>query len=265
MTRTTKNSKNSQSEPRQEATPEKAADPATAEVAKPPENARALSSENLHDMIVKAMSSEDIRTKLVESIVDTIVEQVTQSVYQALQMDLDEHREQLNTLDEKVNTLEKKVTALQSVCEEQEQYSRRNCLRFQGIKEVPNECTDDTIRRLASEKMDVELRPCDIDRSHRITPRSGTANGRPHSIIIKFASYNARQAVFSNRTKLKGTNVYVHEDLTAYRQQLLRKVRQSPDVARTWTNDGRIKALLKNNEKVSIRSEKDLEKLNVMY
>ena len=165
----------------------------------------------------------------------------------------------------KVNKLEEKVAALQSVCEEQEQYSRRNFLRFQGIKEIPDKCTDDTIIRLASEKMNVELRPCDIDRSHRLAPRSGTANGRPHSIIVKFASYNARQAVFSKRTKLKGTNVYVHEDLTAYRQQLLRKVRQSPDVAKTWTNDGRIKALLKNNEKVSIQSEKDLDKLNATY
>ena len=92
-----------------------------------------------------------------------------------------------------------------------------------------------------------------------------TKNGRPQSIIVKFARYNVRQSVYEKKAKLKGTNIYVHEDLTIYRQKLLNKVRKSPHVERTWTNDGRIKALLKSNEKVTILSEKDLEKIIEMW
>ena len=92
---------------------------------------------------MNALCTEEIRTKLVNTIVDTIVEQVTQSVYQAVQMDLDKHREERNALNKEVSKLDEKVTALQSVCEEQEQYNRRNCLRFQGIKETSNENTDE--------------------------------------------------------------------------------------------------------------------------
>ena len=55
--------------------------------------------------------------------------------------------------------------------------------------------------------------------------------------------------------------IYVHENLAKRRQELVNKTRQSSAVLRVWTNDGRIKALLKSNKKVKINSEKDIEKL----
>lgn len=53
----------------------------------------------------------------------------------------------------------------------QEQYSRRNCLRIHGMKETPNESTDDLALNLALGSLKIYLSLEHIDRSHRITPR----------------------------------------------------------------------------------------------
>ncbi|XP_072173215.1 uncharacterized protein [Diadema setosum] len=64
-----------------------------------------------------------------------------------------------------------------------------------------------------------------------------------------------RQEIYDSRSKLKGTNIYVHEDLTKSRQELLNKTRRSAQVLKVWTNDGRITAFLKSKKKETFFKE----------
>ena len=57
--------------------------------------------------------------------------------------------------------------------EEQEQYSRRNCLRIYGMPETKDENSDDVVLQLVNSKLNLgfQVRESDLDRTHRIQPR----------------------------------------------------------------------------------------------
>ncbi|XP_041486007.1 decorin-like [Lytechinus variegatus] len=79
---------------------------------------------------------------------------------------------------------------------------------------------------------------------------------------MKFSRYNVRDAIYRNRMKLRGSKVYIHEDLTSYRSSLIFKARTSVNVKKTWTSDGKITAFTNNGRKVRIACERDLENLD---
>lgn len=218
---------------------------------------------------IKEVISEPILDKLVTLIADTIMERVTQKIYAALKMDITAKETEINTLKRKVKDLEKSVSAVDKVQEEQEQYSRRESLRVYGLPETTNEKTDEVVREFVKERLNVELTSSDIARSHRITPKprpgSTARSENPKPIIVKFNTYNTRQAVFEAKSRLRGTRIFIQEDLTSHRRGLLNAAKQKSSVKRVWTNDGKITVLVSipgsNDRKVTIRNKSDIERL----
>ena len=93
-----------------------------------------------------------------------------------------------------------------------EDHSRRNNLRFEGIPELPRENWEQTaaeILKLARKiGIDHEIK---IDRAHRIG--NAGAGSRPRTIIARFHYYSDRELYLRNAHKLKGTRIFVNEDL----------------------------------------------------
>lgn len=180
-----------------------------------------------------------------------------QSTVAALQGEIRQMRVENNEMKSKIVTLETKADAA-------EQYSRRNCLRVAGVPEPTGgqtENTDEYVIKLTHDLgINVELN--DIERSHRIgRPR---ALGRPRDIIVKFASYRVRRKVYGVRTqtKVKGfMGVYINEDLTRQRSQLLRKARKmvkNKNLMSSWSSDGTILVRDLHDVVHRIQSENDL-------
>ena len=80
-----------------------------------------------------------------------------------------------------------KVSKLEKQADQQEQYSRRNCLLVHGIKEVREEATDDMIIETISKNLDIDITPHDIERSHRVG-WSQQPGEKPRPIIVKFST-----------------------------------------------------------------------------
>ena len=64
----------------------------------------------------------------------------------------------------------------------------------------------------------------------------------PRQIIVKFHSRMKRDELLKKRRELKGTNIYISEDLTPINQQVLACLRKKmPDeVEQSWSNRGRL-------------------------
>lgn len=194
--------------------------------------------------------------EMVSSIVNGVLEGL-QSTVTALGIENTQLRTENKELKSRVAVLETKVDAA-------EQYSRRNCLRVAGVPEPTagqTENTDEYVVKL-SRDLGVEVELNDIDRSHRIgRPR---ASGRPRDIIVKFTSYRVRRKVYGVRTqtKVKGfMGVYINEDLTKQRSQLLRKARKMVKdkiLTSAWTSDGTILVRDQHDTVHRILSENDL-------
>ena len=189
--------------------------------------------DDLQTRIQNALLSEAVIGTIVKAVADAILETVTSKVYASIDFDIKAKTEQIKDLEKQVKKLNKDVQDFKRTIEEQEQYSRRNCLRFHGIDETADEVTDQVIIKVVKEKLDIDLRPDDLDRSHRMPTRNHQRTGErrppppppPHRkpIIVKFSRYNIRREVYAARFKLRGTNIYVHEDLTRERSDLLFK------------------------------------------
>ena len=120
-------------------------------------------------------------------------------------------KEIINNLKEEVSTLKGRVEILEKESDDQEQYSRRNCILVHGLEENKDEITDDLVASFMRDKMYIDLSVTDINRSHQI----GKPNPRKkRPIVVEFVRYNDRKKVFSNKKKLKdylSRNIYYGE------------------------------------------------------
>ena len=156
--------------------------------------------------------------------------------------------------------------------DDSEQYTRRNCLIFAGLtEEDEGENTDELVRGVCKEKLDIDLDVSDIDRSHRL----GTAlrrregdqrSGRPRNLIVKFTNYRAREKVYGARMKLRkfDQKIFINENLTKERSQLFWKIKKANKNKdhQIWTQDGTIVVKSPNGTRIKIARESDLSKLS---
>lgn len=168
--------------------------------------------------------------------------------------------------DKKIHDLESELRMCKASLEEQEQYSRRNTLLLHGIPERPQENTDKLLCDFAKEKLEIEISPMDLDRTHRVgsfTSRDGSTRIRP--VIAKFSRYGPRQAVYAARAKLKGSKIYIHENLTTERQIWMQKIRKKYPTPhnRVWSQDGRIKIRTETDRILTVSSARDMRTLQI--
>ena len=151
------------------------------------------------------------------------------------------------------------ISNLLNKIDELKQYSRRNCLHINGIKETDppkenvseetseistQENIDIAVLLLFNEKLRVDVHIRDIDRTHRIGREKQKNKDAPRPIIVKFSNYNTRQRVFQARSKLKGTQITIVENLNSKRVAILSKVRNKFGVRNVSSLDGRIFAVV---------------------
>ena len=114
-------------------------------------------------------------------------------------------------------------------------------LRFHN---VPSEnCTDDTDSVVVKicQEMGVNINTDDINRSHPI----GRPRNNKRQIICRFRNWKIKNQVYSAKKQLKtnSSNIFVTEDLTKYRQNIVSKIieaKKAKMVHSFWTYDGRI-------------------------
>lgn len=173
---------------------------------------------------------------------DEIVSVVKAAVSEAVDTQLKEVKEANKRLTSENEMLKARVSELEAIAEQSEQYSRRNSLRISNIPETEEEDTDLIVLDIA-DTLNVEIRGYDIDRSHRV---SKSDSKKARDILVKFATYRARQRLYGARSNLKSTKyhgVFLNEDLVKSRSKLLWEARQKVKgnfLWGAWSVDGRL-------------------------
>ena len=84
------------------------------------------------------------------------------------------------------------------------------------------------------------ISPLEVSVAHRL----GQASNRPRPIIIKFTRRCVKTLLMHNKKKLRHTagwhNVYVDEDLTIWRRNLVSELNKVDDLQKVMTIDGKI-------------------------
>ena len=97
---------------------------------------------------------------------------------------------------------------------------------FCKVKQNYSRCSTVTICGSVTEfcktKLACDLESCEIDRTHRVgRPRLG----KQRVIIVKFCSYQSKIKVMKCKRNLKGTSIYVNEDLIFFNKVLFNYAR----------------------------------------
>jgi len=94
-----------------------------------------------------------------------------------------------------------------------EQYSRRDCLEFQGIAYKDGESTDNLVIQYAKQT-GITISEKDISISHRLAPVDPSSSNKGPTIIAKFTSRKTRDVIYKNRSILqRQKKVYINESL----------------------------------------------------
>ncbi|XP_050715616.1 uncharacterized protein LOC126998200 [Eriocheir sinensis] len=124
---------------------------------------------------------------------------------------------EIEKLTEQVESSHLKIRELEERLNYQEDYSRRSNVRISGMEERGAtetwEQTAAAVTSLLEEKM--QLPGLVLERAHRVGVRR---DARPRPIVARFSRYCDREAVMRNSKKLRGTNIFVNDDLCAASQ-----------------------------------------------
>ena len=196
--------------------------------------------EKMNDLYMLANSNKEMQIKGDKQLIDltSSVEFLT-SKFDELERERKEKDELINSLQIEVSSLKVEVKNLEKKADDQEQYSRRNCLLIHGLTETKTEDTDEMVLDVINNKLNIKMSQISIDRSHRLGKRKGPGQ-KPRAIIVKFTRYKDRHHVFRNKKLLKGTGISVTESLTLKRMEHLKKAREQHGFANVWTLDGKI-------------------------
>ena len=137
-------------------------------------------------------------------------------------MGLRKHQEEtIRKLEDDLQVKSSKIKELEDKSTYQEDYSRRNNLQITGLEEQPGETWEQTanqVKHLIENKL--QLPRMELERAHRVGQRR-ERDSRP--VIARFCKFSDREAVIRNCAKLKGTNIYVNEDLSPASQAVKKK------------------------------------------
>lgn len=143
--------------------------------------------------------------------------------------------------------IEQRLDDVEARHDDLEQYTRKFNLVIHGIAEREEEDNAENVIELGK-LLNVNLTRGDIDIVHRLNTKSKT---EPRPIIVRFASYNAKNKLYKARSYLRNVTshglgpgkIYINENLTSWRTELfkeVRKVRKKYHNGKAWTVDGKI-------------------------
>ena len=107
------------------------------------------------------------------------------STFDELERERKRKDELINNLQIEVSSLKVEVKNLEKKADDQEQYSRRNCLLIHGLTETKTEDTDEMVLDVINNKLNIKMSQISIDRSHSFGKRKGPGQ-KPRAIIVKF-------------------------------------------------------------------------------
>lgn len=127
-------------------------------------------------------------------------------------------RSKIDNLTKQVDSSNIKVKELEGKVVYQEDYSRRKNLRISGLEEKGNETWEQTSAAVASLlQSKLQLPGVVLERAHRVGPHR---DSKPRIIVARFTRFGDRDAAIRRGRYLKGTNIFLNEDLSPTSQAI---------------------------------------------
>jgi len=154
-----------------------------------------------------------------------------------------------------------------------EQYGRRNNVRIRGLSLRKDDDCRSVVVSFLNDKLHANITSGNIEAAHVLPTRPEISRNLdqfeqsaeslrpkqgPPPIIVRFQQRDVRDDVLRKRRFLKNSQFAIVEDLTVLNAKTLSRVSKHPDIATAWSWNGKIIALKKSGEKVTVRPYQSL-------
>ena len=174
--------------------------------------------------IIESLTKNLLTKEDMQGIITTLEERLESLIPSKIEEFKKPMESKVTSLEAKIAMYESHMNELEIIIDDCEQYSRRSCLKIDGIplsqngKESASECIEKVMAVLS--EIDVDVSADDIDRSHRVRRKRIKNDGSSsQTMIVKLHTWEDRSAIYKARKKLKNKRIYV--DLTRRRANLL--------------------------------------------
>lgn len=239
--------------------------------------------------------AERIATSAIEALrkeVDVAIEKVVEKMKSHFTMELteavdhiyrrlDSVEQRLAVLEQKpdehngnegMDVLKQEILEAKVVANDTEQYTRRHNIRILGLANQNDDYKECVVDFLKSKLKIQNIDKTDLEAAHPLPKRnkeSSTDNGSQSvrtkpAVIVSFHSRDLRDRVIRQRRLLKGRNQTIIEDLTMLNVQTLNRARNSPEIVKTWTWNGRIYGINKDGQTLFIRPFQPINQCTVI-
>jgi hypothetical protein len=203
----------------------------------------------------KFFSSEDLKKMLVATTTSVVSTVVKESVHASLDEVI---RENVMHLKKQIKGLSAELNEVKMYANENEQYSRRCNIRIFGLTELEDENCYEVVTEFCKTKLGYNLELREIDRTHRV---GRLRPGKQRAIIVKFCSYQSKIKVMKCKKNLKGTSIYVNEDLTFLNKELFNYARANLKDLPVWSTDGKVLIKQQSGRIVRAKTKDDVNEL----
>ena len=140
--------------------------------------------------------------------------------------------------------MQKQIKQQSYQLEKNEQFQKRENIRIKGLTYEENENTEQRVIGLARD-IGVTLTSDDISERYRVGATTDTSYPKP--VFVRLAKRTKKVEIMKNKKKCR-RGVYIDEDLTRMRSNMMYEIRKHQHTVRTWTIDGKIFAIIKEDD-----------------
>ena len=154
-----------------------------------------------------------------------ILKRENQEMKDSIEMQEQVLEKKISDLKDKNESQNKDIATLQDRQRIQEDRSRRNNIRVDGIRESQNESWDETEGKMKQilTSHGIDIHNIAIERAHRI---GKSKDGKPRTIVAKFLHFKDKQYVMYNAKKLKNTELFINDDFSKETNDIRKKLSQ---------------------------------------
>ena len=130
---------------------------------------------------------------------------------------------------------------IESRLDDIEEEDRQDSLIFSGVKQAPGADVKSCINNIISDKMGVQVNVSELTKVYRFTlPSSPTRPDIIAPVLAQFSSKDVARKVFTAKSKLAKSSIFVSESLTRKRREFLQLARDRLGNHNVWSDHGRI-------------------------
>lgn len=214
---------------------------------------------NLMNDISRVVSDTMKDRRASEIISEDIVNEVYNSISLEYNAKFEKIESTLQRLYKAVNLLENKISIIEDRVDQLEQDTLLDTLIFYGVKPNPNVELMDNLIEVITKIMGLQdFKKMDLLKANRFRmPATQTENVKIAPILVKFSNLDIARKVFAAKSKLVKSGVFVSENLTKKRRDLLNAARSTFGPRSVWSDHGQVLA--------KVPGETRIRKINYLH